>query len=322
MAMANELEDFADEIQEVIVNKTDLREPGYEFNDNDIYECIGQLRMVYNYSEHGNYKPEATGSGTVFYVQNTSDSDTRKAFILTAAHNVRHKIIHCSSCDYYMDIKHTKCRGCNATVTKNDLKLINPTEITFKRRSRKQHSFGHREQRYDDCIVEYINDEKYKQFYSIKSGYDWCILSIIDKHNYYNKFVSNIMILPTTEIWNKCLRFDICGYPCYKPSKFLTDEEEKTEITEKKRTLNNGLYGMSSNQIKKMKFQSDDMGTTNIFIHQTAIDTEGGQSGACFFCKGENLKKDISNDWLRKKTIIFSIHVGGSVKGKFNVGTV
>eukprot|EP01084_Bolivina_argentea_P220328 373424_1 len=64
----------------------------------------------------------------------------------------------------------------------------------------------------------------------------------------------------------------------------------------------------------------DDMGTNNMLIYQTAIDTEGGQSGTAIFCKTKHLCKPHS---FKEKTVVFGIHVGGSVRKPFyNVGTI
>eukprot|EP01084_Bolivina_argentea_P267394 453880_1 len=318
MAVMDTFVQFVDEIQETIVNKKDLREPVHEFNNDCIYECIGQLRMVYDYSEHGNYRPELTGTGTIFFVQNTKESFKRKAFILTAAHNIRHRIVHCKKCDFYME-KRSNCRGCGEQLTKDDLKMIKATDITFKRRSIQHDSFGKMQHRYDACNVEHINDKKYEQFSSIKSGYDWCILSIIDEENYYAKFAANITIRPTAEICDKFARFNIFGYPCYKPNKFLSNEEAKKETQTNKRIANDGMYGMPSNQTRKMSIKYDDMGTMNHFLYQTCIDTEGGQSGAAVFTENKYLNNSCST---KQGVTIWGIHVGGSAAKKFNVGTL
>eukprot|EP01084_Bolivina_argentea_P121018 214534_1 len=308
----SDYKDTSDEIQETIVNSEDLREEVYEWPKDPIFHCIGQLLITYDYNQYGKYKKTAIGTGTVFHVQQIANSTHQKAFVLTAAHNAYHKIMHCKNCNYYME-KNSSCDGCGEVPTKDSYKYINATDISFKRRSisANQQEFGTPEERYN-CHVEYKEHrEIYTEFPSIKSGYDWCILSFICKDNYYEQYVSNITIRPTCEIWNKCARFNIFGYPCYTPLKKLKQNE--------KRTLNNGMYGMSSNQVSKMKLEMDDMGTINLFLRQSAIDTEGGQSGAAIFCKTEHFVESHS---IQAKTIIFSIHVGGSVKGKFNVGTI
>eukprot|EP01084_Bolivina_argentea_P121015 214527_1 len=300
---------YDDEIQETIVNSNDLREAVYQREDDPIFHCIGQFRVKYEYSKHGNYKKTTGGTGTIFWIRN------KHAFVLTAAHNVYRKVMHCVMCDYYID-KYTECPKCHKTPSHNNYKFIKATDITFKRRSIKKSSFETVEKEYEDLIIECDDYQKYIQFPSVKSGYDWCVLSFTLSDSdiyYYEKYVSNITIRSTFDIWNQCSRFSIFGYPFYEPKKPY----------QQNRIENDGMYGMSGkvllNEIQRMKLEWDNMGTMNMFLHQTALDTEGGQSGSAIFCKKKHLKKKHS---IKEQTIIFSIHVGGSVKGKFNVGTV
>eukprot|EP01084_Bolivina_argentea_P025040 46596_1 len=144
-----------DEIQETIVNASDLREAVYQREDNPIFHCIGQLRVTYEYSKYGNYKKSAIGTGTVIWIQN------RKAFVLTAAHTVYHKVMHCVVCDYYME-KYEKCQNCGQIPSQH--KFVKKTDITFKRRSIKKSSFETVEKEYEDLKIECDVHEKYIQF--------------------------------------------------------------------------------------------------------------------------------------------------------------
>ena len=83
----------------MIVTGSDKRQPVFEtsYADEDIILCIGQLRMCYN--EKNGYSITTVGTGTVFWV-----SPTHKAYIITAAHNVRHTVRHCNHCNKYMEL--------------------------------------------------------------------------------------------------------------------------------------------------------------------------------------------------------------------------
>eukprot|EP01084_Bolivina_argentea_P195124 334817_1 len=119
-----------DEYQEVVVNGSDFREPIYEFvsaRDLPIIKCIGQLQSEYNYEIEHEYKVNIVGTGTVYKVANNV------AFVLSCAHNLRHKIYECSKCHTYNKIK--SCSKCSKSLDLSHTKLLTATHVEFKRRN-------------------------------------------------------------------------------------------------------------------------------------------------------------------------------------------
>eukprot|EP01084_Bolivina_argentea_P114871 204416_1 len=304
----DDLEESDDEIQELIVTGNDGREAVYEFNykQNPVYSCIGQIRSEYTYDEH-EYKLITIGTGTVFHV-NTS-SYQPKAYIISAVHNVKHTIAHCKGCDIYMERKQNKkrvkCKKCGKIPKyKVDYLNINATAISFKRRSNDVKTFGELIKRYDDCKVVKF-DKLYHEYRAVTHGYDWVILSFIDNDNYYSKFCKNITFKPATDILQQCTEINIFGFP--------GDKQDQNKQF--------GLWGMKSKAIEKFKIKKN-MKTGCKYLHQTAIDTYAGQSGAIIFCTESKLK--VSNLNKTNKAIVFAIHVGGTYNNSkpFNAGTL
>eukprot|EP01084_Bolivina_argentea_P254411 427677_1 len=135
-----------DEIQELMVTSTNQWQPIYEAwcNNEAIIECVGQLRICFKEVNYG-YSMNSVGTGTVFYV-----SPSHQAFIITAAHNVRHIVRYCISCNKYMDRSNMPrkqinnkvvvfCVQCHQPVTHT--KYIKAKSIEFKRRAIKKNPY-------------------------------------------------------------------------------------------------------------------------------------------------------------------------------------
>eukprot|EP01084_Bolivina_argentea_P158440 275996_1 len=292
-----EIESETEDQQEALVNNTDLREPIHElgnksFRETSIIQCIGQLEMQYIYLQKGNYKVTTKGTGTVIKMKNNGMFSSATAIVLSAAHNVRHTVWEC--CNQYFEQfdqnrnKITNCKKCLKLLDKNtDTVIIKATSTVFKRRTTSRSGFGTMEQRYD-CIIEYLDESNYKHFPYPKSGYDWVLLSFIDKGNYYWENCKNIEIKAVNLIKDpKYTEFMIIGYP----------GEKKDQMW--------GMIKKGNTVQYKMSYK-----TMHFYLMHKDIDATPGQSGSPIV----TLKN--------KKAIIWGIHVGGNQIYKYNIGTI
>eukprot|EP01084_Bolivina_argentea_P178194 308034_1 len=193
-------DDYYDE--EVIVNTNgDCRKLVYEsiIANESIIKCIGQLVMIYKYDDKKrDYKVTIKGTGTVYHVDKH-----KNAYIITCAHNIRHKIKECGGCGKWMEMKSNQC--IRSTCYSNNFNeiIIKANGIQFNRRNvendhwikqdgkEKKIEYGFMEKGYKaKCF--YINDDKYNQYTSTKDGFDIALLSFIDSDNYYAKYCKYI----------------------------------------------------------------------------------------------------------------------------------
>eukprot|EP01084_Bolivina_argentea_P199342 341111_1 len=180
-----------DDHQEVVVNGSDYREQIYEFEshrDLSIIKCIGQIKSEYSYQIEHEYKTNGVGTGTVYTV--TGNGAHATAFVLTCAHNLRHKIYKCNSCKTYN--RKNNCSKCGKTLTPKDKKLLQPTVIEFKRRTTTKHNFGRTEKSYK-CYEVYVPDA-YEQNIILAKGFDFAILMFVDDDKYYSKHCGNMQL--------------------------------------------------------------------------------------------------------------------------------
>eukprot|EP01084_Bolivina_argentea_P254410 427675_1 len=295
--------------QEVMVTGTNQMKPVYEAKckDDTIISCIGQLEVCYREGKHGPYQITSVGTGTVISV-----SSSHRAFIITAAHNVRHLVRHCLSCDKYMDrykmataLINNKnvllCRYCNNPVSTT--KYIQAKSIAFKRLSIQKrpyqdgntvYEFGDTVYNYDEVRCEFIGcgdltepDRSvincYQHCVRCDGGYDWAILSFHDDQKYYHDKSKNIAITNGIETleWMKEneKRFNIFGIPG-------------------KGNYANQMVGMKS--IGKDYHTKEHNTTHEKFLYQRVIDTVWGQSGSSLWV----------HDTKHQQFKLFGIHTG------------
>eukprot|EP01084_Bolivina_argentea_P137531 242225_1 len=279
----NDLSDDSDCVQEFIVNKTDGREIVYEFapeyKEYDIYQCIGQIVVTFDYFKEYKYRLNAKGTGTVIFVKKDVNGE-HIAYVITCAHNVRHGVWECTQCKQLRETKHKYCFSCNQGKHEKSQrkKMLKANKISFKRRSIMPANCGQTLYRYDHCKVEYIDDLNYEMFTSVKDGYDWAMISFIDKDKFYADKYQNILLEHGKNAFSQNTDFAVFGYP---------DKH------------NDQMFGMKSNSIKQLQVVTQRNKTGKEYLYQTAIDTQYGQSGSVFFYK------------RNKKAVIVAIHVGG-----------
>eukprot|EP01084_Bolivina_argentea_P023193 43228_1 len=305
-------EDEDDEIQELMVTGTNQWQPIYEAwcSDEIFIDCIGQLRMCYKEPKYG-YNMNCVGTGTVFWV-----SQSHKAFVITAAHNIKHIVRYCLICNKYMDIANMPrkninnkivncCVSCGKPVTAKQ--YIQAKSIEFKRRSTHKHpyqdkqtsktyQFGDNIHTYDPVKCEYIGTGNlsepdgysincYQHCRRVNGGYDWAILSFNDDRKYYFDKCTHICIengvntMKLLKANDKC--FNIFGIPG-------------------KGHYKNQLVGMKSigteydiNEHKK---------THEYYLHHQVIDTGDGQSGSALWLKN-----------VDGRYILFGVHTGSKI---------
>eukprot|EP01084_Bolivina_argentea_P110960 198075_1 len=185
----NKYDDDSDndhDYQEVVVNGSDYRKQVYKFVSHrnlQIIKCIGQIGMEYNYQTTHEYKESGVGTGTVYRVTNRG-----AVFILTCAHNVRHRIKYCSNCDTYNPIN-KKCSKCYEKCDQK--KIIKPTSIEFHRYTTTDNNFAYLEDTYE-CHEIYVPEAYDKHTFGEK-GFDFAILMINDHNDgYYAQNCHNI----------------------------------------------------------------------------------------------------------------------------------
>eukprot|EP01084_Bolivina_argentea_P180601 312030_1 len=283
-----------DQYQEAIVTGSDGRRRVDVFKptSDDIFSCIGQLDVEYDFMKLHKYRGFVKGTGTVIYVGNQNRYKNKSAYILTCAHNVRLSVIHCvkKTCDTYRrkrDSKgnKTKCIVCNQIYGYQ--KFVKPTKIIFRDRSIEYNNYGKTLENYE-CKELEIPDKKFASYGKPKDGFDWCYLCFYDDGNYEKRLNQiNIQLLNGLNIFKngaKGKTFGIFGYPMDKKWKMVgmtTDKSNRFEIRKNATTKRDYLY-------------------------QIGIDTQGGESGSLLWFKESNTIK------------VCGIHVGGSNGTKRN----
>eukprot|EP01084_Bolivina_argentea_P214419 364015_1 len=135
-----------DQYQESIVTGNDGRRKVdvFEPKPDDIYSCIGQLDIQFDYNETHMWRGNLIGTGTVIFVGNVDiDSKNKTAVILTCAHNVRCNVIHCmkEDCNTYRRKKDSRghktvCKICKqANGPDQKAIVVKATNIKFRDRS-------------------------------------------------------------------------------------------------------------------------------------------------------------------------------------------
>eukprot|EP01084_Bolivina_argentea_P090602 163221_1 len=305
--------------QESIVHANgDLRQAIYEFNHKreSIVKCIGQLRCEYNYIQH-HYIKHKPGTATAFNI----DIDTKTVYAITCAHNVRHRILECAKCKYWMELrinrqKVTSCINATCNGTQNDLsiKMIKSTGIQFKQRSIKKNEYEQEindekeKYKFGDTIMAYntecklIDDTMYEKYWKTYEGYDIALLSFVIDNNdqysyqYYLQHTKNIAIDNGTETLNKIKTFHIFGYPY---SKAIPENDVYR------------MFGQQSSQNNNYEI-IECKETNQMYLQQKEIDTSHGQSGSVIWVKNQD----------NNTTIIVGIHTGGNPKKRYNVATL
>eukprot|EP01084_Bolivina_argentea_P174145 301643_1 len=288
--------DAEDEYQESIVTEGDGRRriDVFQPQANDIYPCIGQLDIEFDYNLSHKWRGNLTGTGTVIYNKN------KTCIVLTAAHNIRGNVIHCTSCNTYRVPKRnnqkTRCAVCkNITGPDQQQKILKATNITFRDRSIEYgNNYGQTLENYE-CIEVYVPDIKYMNYPKPKDGYDWAFLSFKDSDNIYKKRMEhiNVELVEWNAVNKKDRSYAIFGYPNDK---------------------HNRMVGMKSKTIKAFELRENTQ-TKRSYIYQTGIDTMVGQSGSLIWYKDSNGVK------------VCGIHAGGSKGTKksphpYNIGTL
>eukprot|EP01084_Bolivina_argentea_P180602 312032_1 len=281
-----------DQYQEAIVTGSDGRRRVDVFKptSDDIFSCIGQLDVEYDFMKLHKYRGFVKGTGTVIYVGNQNRYKNKSAYILTCAHNVRLSVIHCvkKTCDTYRrkrDSKgnKTKCIVCNQIYGYQ--KFVKPTKIIFRDRSIEYNNYGKTLENYE-CKELYVPDHKYLKHWKPKHGFDWAYLMFFDNGVYEKRLKTiNIELINEITIFQKNKsekEFGIFGYP---------------------EDINNMLVGMKTNKADLFEIRKNDK-TKRHYLYQTGIDTKGGQSGSVLWYK------------QNKKINICGIHVGGSIGTK------
>eukprot|EP01084_Bolivina_argentea_P190127 326815_1 len=286
--------DIDDAVQEVLVNKQDLREEAFTFSDvienTNILKCIGKI--VSNFKNSSGKTFSMRGTGTVFKVKNGN------AYILTAAHNLRFtEHWNCVNCQ--QQNKTRKCDLCGSKITSN-AHILKAGKIYFHRKTLK----GNLERKYK-CDIVRIEDNLYEKFPFPAAGYDYAILKFPDVLGYYEKTCVNIMLINghkfNDAIKRKKNSYYIFGYPA-----FVKNKER------------DNIWGAESidDEFTIKKHQK----TECFYLTQNEIDASKGASGAAIFSIYE-----INNVHY---TVIFGLHTGGKgdniqyKNGAYNIGVL
>eukprot|EP01084_Bolivina_argentea_P318412 552184_1 len=283
--------DSDDGQQEVQVNQHDLREKafGCSIKDTDIISCIGKIRSTFITSD--NSTKTCVGTGTVYKFIDSY------AYIITCAHNLRFtEYWKCNQCKQKNEKR--KCLQCNTNNT--TAHVIKAGKVYFQRRKLQNGNVQH-EYKCDSEIV-YIQDDKYCQLPLAKSGYDIAIIKFKDESNYYKSICQNILLVDGRvyhSIRDKLDSYYIYGYPARVVKNPVTDENKPREE----------MWGAES--IKDtFKCELNEYNNGQWFLKQSEIDASSGMSGSAIF------------SIYPKYTLIFGIHTGGSLRFKYNVGTL
>eukprot|EP01084_Bolivina_argentea_P174147 301647_1 len=289
--------DAEDEYQESIVTEGDGRRriDVFQPQANDIYPCIGQLDIEYDYDDVNQYRAYGKGTATVIFV------NKKTAYVLTCAHNIRLVVIHCikPECNTFRRLRrgqNTVCKSCNENDEKSQrIEMIKPTKITFRNRSINFNNYGETLNNYE-CKEVCVPDEKFKKNGKPTEGFDWAYLQFAD-----NGVYENIMKQVKFELvdgrsiftdYKDGKTFGIFGYP--------SDKNDK-------------MVGMKSNKSNKFEVRQNQQ-TRQYYLYQRAIDTKHGQSGSLIWFK------------QRGTIMVCGIHVGGKARTQteraFNIGTL
>eukprot|EP01084_Bolivina_argentea_P111375 198736_1 len=290
-----------DQYQESIVTGNDARRKVDVFQpkQDDIYECIGQLDVEFDYTNTHQWRSTMIGTGTVVLVDVfDKNSKNKTAMILTCAHNLRCNVIHCTNCNTYRLKKHRHCKGCNNEIrVDNDQKetIVPATKITFRDRSIKHANYGETVENYP-CEEIYVPNKRYLNNPKPKDGYDWAFVKTLDKKGVYDERLKyiNIDLVNGIETFSKNKQkreYAIFGYPFDRCNK---------------------MVGMKSNEQTRFTIMQNEF-TKQYYLHQVAIDTYSGQSGSLVWYKNKNTNK----------ICVCGIHVGGSrAKNPYNIATL
>eukprot|EP01084_Bolivina_argentea_P162895 283437_1 len=299
--------------QEAVVHADgDHRQAIYESNhkQESIIQCIGQLRCEFYYENH-NYKKHKPGTGTAFDI----DPVTKTVFVITCAHNVRHRVAECSLCHNWMELDAINCSNPNCIGGSLRGVMIQANKIQFKRRSIKKYEYeeeinGQREKfKFGDTIMTYnsdcevVYDELYAIYFKPQEGYDFAIISfVIDdydmySYNHYLQHTKNVKI-QNGESLKEFKTFQIFGYPDDKK------EEMKNDVVYK-------MFGQQSSSSHNYEVKRN-KNTNKLYLKQREVDTFTGQSGSAVWIKNKN----------EKVAVIVGVHVGGSPVKKFNLATL
>eukprot|EP01084_Bolivina_argentea_P180604 312036_1 len=176
-----------DQYQESIVTGGDGRRRIDVFKPqlDDIFGCIGQLDVEYDYMDKHKYRGFGKGTGTVIFVGNANKNKKKLGYILTCAHNVRLSLTHCTKqqCNTYR--RKGVCTVCKeSTGPEQHKKVVKATKIIFRDRSIEYNNYGKTVENYK-CTELYVPDIKYMNYPKPKDGYDWAFLSFVDSSDVY-----------------------------------------------------------------------------------------------------------------------------------------
>eukprot|EP01084_Bolivina_argentea_P004754 9001_1 len=291
-----------DQYQEAIVTGGDGRRKVDVFQpkNDDIYSCIGQLDIEFDYDDENEYKAYKHGTGTVVCLGNSHKKDMKTVYILTCAHNVRLSVIQCTKnhCNTFRRGKNTACKVCGAKDRKFQQKIwITPTKIIFRDRSIKLNNYGETLNSYE-CKEIYVPDERYRDMWKPKQGFDWAYLAFYDNGVYEARLRAVAFdLVDGCNLFSDKLRisgktFGIFGYP-----------DDKKDI----------MVGMTSNKSNRFILATNKTTKQN-YLYQRAIDTKGGQSGSLIWYKQQGTIN------------VCGIHVGGKERTQqeraYNIGTL
>eukprot|EP01084_Bolivina_argentea_P265973 450983_1 len=280
-----------DQNQEVLISGDDRRRRVDVFKPekDDIYSCIGQLDVEYNYWQQHKFRKTQMGTATVISVvssntENEEKEEKTKAIILTCAHNVRLTVLQCDKCDNYRlrRDKNGDKTECNCKHPTSKEITIKATKITFRDRSIQHNNYGETVENYD-CKEHYVPDNEYETCPVPKSGFDWAFLQFTDNNTYAERLKKiHIQLVIGSDEFNvkKQREYAIFGYP-------HIDNNQ------------HALLGMFSDSINQFEIKHN-VKTKMQYLQQTAFDTGSGQSGSLIWFKENNIVK------------ICGIHCGGS----------
>eukprot|EP01084_Bolivina_argentea_P144768 253930_1 len=283
-----------DQYQESIVSGNDGRRKidVFEPKPDDVYECIGQLDVEYNYNKEHKFRAHAIGTGTVVFINGSEkDKQHKTAVILTCAHNVRLNVIHCTKkhCNTYrLQKKGDRCMVCQDTRGAEQKEIIiKATNIKFLDRSVEWSNYGKTLASYK-CTEIYVPNKQYINSSKPKDGFDWAFLAISDINGVYEERLARININLINGIDTFCdhkqqPEYAIFGYPYDKDNKMV------------------GMKSTDTSDTTEFKIIQNDK-TKQYYLRQVAIDTMSGQSGSLVWYKNQDTK-----------TInVCGIHSGGS----------
>eukprot|EP01084_Bolivina_argentea_P009018 16879_1 len=290
------------EFQEVLLMGNDRRTHVLKSKSNNIYGCVGELVVRYDYHEY-KFNKKAIGTANVIFVadknkDNEEKEANQKGFLLTCAHNIRLTVIHCTKCKTYRLKKRkngerTSCIYCHEINGQNQkILLVKATKITFRERSIDDKNYGERLQDFD-CQEYYVPDNDYMKFPLTTGGFDWAFLQFTDNGTYKQRLMHiHIKLVNGINVFNNKVKREYGIFGC----------------------INDEMVGMISKESNKFIVKHNKR-TNLMYLQQTAIDTGYGQSGSLI--------------WFKEKDLIqvCGIHCGGSQGSKnhlqpYNIATL